>query len=265
MWCRMFEANSSLPLVGRATRAKRGGVGVTPAETKGANPHPARLAPSRPPRKGEGAILLLLLLLATPATAAKVKPLPPSLPVPVAAPAAPTGSLFNPASYTGLVTDRRARRVGDLITIRLTERTTASKSASAGSSRDSDTAIRLPQFFPFTRVPPGATEAGSSQGFSGNGSAAQNNELFGEMTVTVAEVLPGGVLRVAGDKRLMLNRGEEHLQLTGLVREDDLGADNSVASTRVADANIRFGGTGQVADNSRQGWLARLISKFVPF
>ena len=208
---------------------------------------------------------MLAFLFTSPAHAAKVKPIPPALPAPVAAPAAPTGSLFNPASYTPLTADRRARRVGDLITIRLAERTTASKSASAGSNRESDTALRLPQFFPFSRVAPGATQAGSTQGFTGSGSAEQNNELFGEMTVTVAEVLPGGVLRVAGEKRLMLNRGEEHLQLTGLVRVDDLNADNSVESTRVANAHIRFGGSGQVADNSRQGWLARLIAKFVPF
>ncbi|WP_439545764.1 flagellar basal body L-ring protein FlgH [Sandarakinorhabdus sp.] len=207
----------------------------------------------------------MLLLVAAPAQAAKVKPMPPALPAPPPVVAVATGSLFDPASFTGLVTDRRARRVGDLITIRLTERTTASKSASAGSNRESDTGIRLPQFFPFTRVPPGATQMGSSQGFTGGGSAEQNNELFGRITVTVAEVLPGGVLRVAGEKRLALNRGEEHLQISGLVRIDDLGADNSVESTRVADAHISFGGTGQVADNSRQGWLARFFTKILPF
>lgn len=228
MWCRMFEAGAALP------RARR-------------------------------ALSLLLVLLAAPAWAAKVKTMPPALAIPIPVPATPTGSLFNPARFTGLVNDRRAQRVGDLITIRLTERTTASKSASAGSDRAGDSAVRLPQFFPFSRIAPGATQAGSSQSFSGSGSAEQNNELFGEITVTVAEVLPGGVLRVSGEKRLALNRGEEHLQLTGLVRIDDLGADNSVESTRVADAHIRFGGTGQVADNSRQGWLARLLAKFVPF
>lgn len=209
---------------------------------------------------------LALLLLTAPALAGpKLRPLPPALPVAPPAPAAPTGSLFNPASFAPLTGDRRARRVGDLITIRLVERTRASKSASADSSRDGDTELRLPQFFPFNRVSPEATRAGSTQGFTGSGSAEQNNELFGELTVTVAEVLPGGVLRIAGEKRLMLNRGEEHLQLTGLVRVDDLGFDNVVPSTRVADARIRFGGTGQVADNSRQGWLARFFAKVVPF
>lgn len=207
---------------------------------------------------------LLLLLMAMPAQAARLRPLPPALPAAAPPPAAPTGSLFDAQFFSGLVTDRRARRVGDLITIRLVERTRAAKSASAGSNRDSDNRFGLPQIFPFTRIPEQALQGGAGQEFTGSGTAAQNNELFGELTVTVAEVLPGGVLRVAGEKRLMLNRGEEHLQLTGLVRVDDLGFDNSVPSTRVADARIRFGGTGQVADNSRQGWLARFFAKISP-
>lgn len=203
---------------------------------------------------------LALLLLA-----ARVAVITPTLPPAIPPAEPPTGSLFSPHQFVGLVTDRRARRVGDLVTIRLVERTTASKSASADSARESDTDFRLPQFFPFSRVPQAALQAGSNQGFSGAGSAEQRNELNGAITVTVAEVLPGGVLRIAGEKRLMLNRGEEHLQLTGYIRAEDLDFDNSVPSTRVADARIRFGGTGQVANNSRQGWLARFFAKISPF
>ncbi len=188
--------------------------------------------------------------------------LPP--PPPVIAAAQASGSLYNPATFVGLAADRRARRVGDLITIRLVERTQARKSATADSNRDGNTDIRLPQAPPFSYVPPGLLQGGSTQGFKGSGAAAQDNQLFGEITVTVAEVLPGGVLRIAGEKRTTLNRGEEQLQLTGLVRTDDLGADNSVPSTRVADARFRYSGTGQVADQSRQGWLARFFGKVVP-
>ncbi len=197
--------------------------------------------------------------------AARVAVITPTLPPALPPPEPPTGSLYNPHNFHPLLGDRRARRVGDLVTIRLVERTTASKSASAESSRESDNSFRLPQVFPLSRIPAQALGGGSNQGFSGSGSAEQSNELFGELTVTVAEVLPGGVLRVAGEKRLMLNRGEEHLQLTGYIRADDLGFDNSVPSTRVADARIRFGGTGQVADNSRQGWLARFFARIMPF
>jgi flagellar L-ring protein precursor FlgH len=192
------------------------------------------------------------------------EPAPPLTPPPPLPPATVTGSLFHPSRYVGLVADRRASRVGDLVTIRLVERTQATKSSSAGSTRDSDNEIRLPDAKPFSFIPPGLLQGGSSQQFSGSGTAAQNNQLFGDLTVTVAEVLPGGVLRVAGEKRLTLNRGEEQVQLTGLIRIDDLGPDNSVPSTRVADARIRYAGTGQIADQSKQGWLARFFTKVSP-
>ena len=186
-------------------------------------------------------------------------PLPPP-----AAPPPTTGSLYNPASYTSLAGDRRARRVGDLVTIMLVERTQARKSATADAARDSKTAITLPDAPPFSYVPPGLMAGGTKQSFKGAGTAAQDNQLSGELTVTVAQVLPGGVLIIAGEKRLTLNRGEEQVQLTGRIRSEDLGPDNSVPSTRVADARIRYSGTGQIADQSRQGWLARFFTKVVP-
>ena len=185
-------------------------------------------------------------------------------PAPVAAPGPPTGSLYSPASFTALAADRRARRVGDLLTIRLVERTTARKSSSADSARDGSTSLTLPDATPFSLIPKGLTSGGSTQSFKGSGTAAQDNLLSGELSVTVARVLPGGVLAVAGEKRLTLNRGEEQVQLTGLVRAEDIGADNSVPSTRVADARIRYSGTGQIADQSRQGWLARFFAKVSP-
>ena len=229
---------------------------------------------SRKTHKGGRAALPLLLLLAAcadegfgsrkPVLATLPPPAPALTPEPPLPATSATGSLFHPSRYTGLAQDRRASRVGDLITIRLVERTQASKASSAGSTRTSDNQITLPDAPPFSFVPPGLLQGGASQNFTGNGTAAQNNQLFGELTVTVAEVLPGGVLRVSGEKRLLLNRGEEQIQLTGLVRILDLAADNSLPSTRVADAHITYAGTGQIADQSRQGWLARFFAKVNP-
>lgn len=230
------------------------------------------LQPSRGPGVMRGMVLfgglgLVVLLLSScadegfgrVATVAATLPSPP-----VAAPTATTGSLYNAATFTGLASDRRARRVGDLLTIHLVERTQARKSATADSSRDGNTALTLPTAPPFSYVPRGLTSGGSTQSFKGSGTAAQDNQLSGDITVTVARVLPGGVLAIAGEKRLTLNRGEEQVQLTGLVRIDDLGPDNSVPSTRVADARIRYSGSGQIADQSRQGWLARFFGKVSP-
>ncbi len=214
------------------------------------------------------ALPLLALALLLPACAdegfGRVPGVAATLPPPASAESVATGSLYNPASFTGLTSDRRARRVGDLLTIRLVERTQARKSATADSNREGNTSVTLPDAPPFSLVPKGLTQGGSIQGFRGSGTAAQDNLLSGEITVTVARVLPGGVLMVAGEKRLTLNRGEEQVQLTGLVRIDDLGPDNSIPSTRVADARIRYSGSGQVADQSRQGWLARFFAKVVP-
>lgn len=213
---------------------------------------------------GAGLVLFLLGGCAdegfgrVPSVAATLPPPPPTTPAPA------TGSLYNTATFTGLASDRRARRVGDLLTIRLVERTQARKSASADSNRDGSTDITLPKSPPFSYVPEGLLSGGSTQVFKGSGTAAQDNQLTGDITVTVARVLPGGVLAVAGEKRLTLNRGEEQVQLTGLVRIDDLGPDNSVPSTRVADARIRYSGSGQIADQSRQGWLARFFAKVTP-
>jgi flagellar L-ring protein FlgH len=174
------------------------------------------------------------------------------------------GGLFRAERYAALVSDNRAHRVGDLLMIRLVERTQARKSATADTSRDSSTNVTLPNIPPFNQVPTGALNGGMTQGFKGSGNAAQDNLLSGEVAVTVAQVLPNGVLLVAGEKRLTLNRGEEQVQLTGLVRVDDIGPDNSVPSNRVADAHIRYGGTGEIAEQSRTGWLARFFAAAAP-
>jgi flagellar L-ring protein precursor FlgH len=191
-------------------------------------------------------------------------PVPPALAVAPPPPRVPTGSLYTQASFAALASDNRARAVGDMLTIRLVERMLARKSASADASRDGKTGIDLPTAPPFSYVPKGLLKGGASQTFKGSGTAAQDNLLSGEISVTVQAVEANGVLRVAGEKRLTLNRGEEQVQLSGLVRPQDIGPDNSVASTRVADARIRYAGTGQVADQSRQGWLARFFSKVMP-
>ncbi len=220
--------------------------------------------PPTPPASGRGAVIALLLALLLPACAdegfGRVKTVAATLPPPPqAAPAAITGSLYNPATFTGLATDRRARRVGDLISIRLVERTSARKSSTADASRDGGLSLSPPSFVGIAKQ-----SATSNQSFKGSGTAAQDNLLSGEISVTVARVLPGGILAVAGEKRLTLNRGEEQIQVSGLIRAEDIAADNSVASTKVADAHIRYSGTGQVADQSKQGWLARFFAKVSP-
>jgi flagellar L-ring protein precursor FlgH len=106
---------------------------------------------------------------------------------------------------------------------------------------------------------------GGQNTFTGKGAATQSNALNGEITVTIAQVYPNGTMMVKGEKALTLNRGDEFIQISGLVRQADIGPDNRIASTRVADAKIIYKGKGEIANASRQGWLQRFFSAISPF
>lgn len=185
-------------------------------------------------------------------------------PVEAVSPRDNQGAIFHAASSQSLFQDYKARRVGDVLTVLLAERTNARKSAGASTAKESSVRLLNPTIAgrPVTRdgVPLLDTEIGGSRAFDGQGDAAQSNLLEGSITVTVAEVLPNGNLRVQGEKWMRINQGQEYIRLRGIVRPVDIRADNSVFSTQVADAQLAYGGTGTVADSSSPGWLTRFFN-----
>ena len=104
------------------------------------------------------------------------------------------------------------------------------------------------------------TSLNNERDFKTRADADQSNSLAGSITVSVTEVLPNGVLRIRGEKWLSLTNGEEYIRLTGLVRPRDIQPDNSVASNRIADARIAYGGTGDFDQANQMGWLARFFN-----
>lgn len=194
-------------------------------------------------------------------------------------PVAPTdnGSIYQSGYEVRLFEDNKARRVGDILTITLQERTQASKSASTETTKSSDVNIANPTLFgasPQFNVP-GIVPLGSNRGnsletgissdtsFAGEGDASQSNSLTGNISVTIADVLPNGNLVVRGEKWLTLNNGEEFIQISGIVRPQDISTGNTVASTQVADARITYSGKGQLADTQRSGWLTRFFNSAI--
>ena len=175
------------------------------------------------------------------------------------------GSLFQSNYAISLYSDQRARRIGDVITIMLQEQTNASKSASTSSTKESELAFaptnilgEAPNFL-------GATLTGD-RSFTGAGDSDQSNSLNGQITVTISDILPNGILEVRGEKWLSLNEGDEFIRVKGLVRPQDIGSDNTVISSKLADARISYGGKGPVADASKHGILSRLFnSPWWPF
>lgn len=196
-------------------------------------------------------------------TAVRLPPLAPVAP-PVAAPA--NGAIFQVAGgYAGLHEGWRARRVGDPLTIVLVERTAASKSSSSKLDSKGNLGLTPPATGPLSLFSTTDASASGTRGFTGTGVADQANSLSGEVSVTVAEVYPNGTMLVQGQKRVTLNRGDEFLQIKGIVRTADVDRDNRVASTRVADAQIAYTGKGDVARAGRQGWLSRFFQIVSPF
>lgn len=181
-----------------------------------------------------------------------------------------SGSIYQAGYGMSLFLDRRARQVGDVITIILQEKTDASKSSSTATGKDSS--ISIPAVTLFGR---GVTHNGqpiltsgvsSEQDFSGQGSSSQSNSLTGSITVTVADVLRNGSLRVRGEKWVTINQGEEFIRIRGIIRPEDISTDNSVPSYKVADARITYSGKGALADANSMGWLSRLFQSVLsPF
>ena len=185
----------------------------------------------------------------------------------IAAPA--SGTVYNSGSFD-LFMDLRARSVGDILTIMLVERTNASKESSTSTAKGTsvDTGFPIIAGRPVTSggTPILNNELQSVNSFDGQAGSSQSNRLDGSITVTVAERLPNGNLLVRGEKLITINQGEEFVRLQGIVRPVDIGPENTVESTKVADATITYSGRGALADANRPGWLGRFFnSPWFPF
>ncbi len=194
----------------------------------------------------------------------------PVMPVPSASRQAYNGAIYQTGAGLSLFTDNKARHVGDVLTIILSENTNASKSANTSTSKESDITLPDPTIFGAPVTINGRSILNNSISteteFDGQGSSTQSNRLSGFITVTVAEVLANGNLVVQGEKWLELNQGKEFVRFRGIVRSSDVQPDNTIDSTKVANAQIFYGGTGALADANAQGWLGRFFnSKVWPF
>lgn len=182
------------------------------------------------------------------------------------APRAADGSIFNVnMGYGGLVEGNRARRVGDPLTILLVERTSTSKTVGTKTDRDGGASITPPTAGPLKFLNPDALKASSQSSFKGNGNTSQTNTLNATVSVTIAEVRPNGTALVRGEKRMLLSQGDEWIQFSGIVRLADIDEDNSVLSSRVADARAEYSGRGSIQRSGREGWLSKFFNMVSPF
>ncbi|CAK0778307.1 flagellar L-ring protein [Gammaproteobacteria bacterium] len=195
----------------------------------------------------------------------------PTLPLASHTPPPRDGAIFHSGYDIVLFEDDRARRIGDILTVQLVEKTDASKKAETKIGKSDEVDISATTLFGRT---PGAgglyswpkNKLSGSSTFDGSGDSSQSNSLSGSISVTVTEVLPNGYLMIRGDKVIGLNQGTEFVRLSGIVRPSDIRSNNTVPSTAIANATISYGGKGATDDANAMGWLGRFfISALFPF
>lgn len=173
------------------------------------------------------------------------------------------GSLFQPDRANDLFSDIKARNVGDIISVNLRENTTANKAANTITRRDSEVSMG-----PLTGLGGNPLLGGNSleldveseSQFQGDAQSNQSNNLLGNISVTVIQVLPNNNLVVRGEKWMTLNNGDEYIRLTGIIRPEDISPTNEILSTKIANARIQYSGTGTFSSAQQQGWLTRFFS-----
>lgn len=176
------------------------------------------------------------------------------------------GSLYQDTYGMNLFNDRKAHFVGDVITVTLSERTVSRKSSGVNTSKNSGVEFNAGPLLGVNPTFKGnelTTNLEQDRTFNGNADADQSNSLQGNITVTVAEVLPNGNLIVRGEKWITLNRGDEFIRISGIVRPEDIAPNNTILSTRLANAKISYSGTGELAATQRMGWLSRFFNSAI--
>ncbi len=177
------------------------------------------------------------------------------------------GAIYQTVQARPLFEDRRARRIGDTITINLVERNTAQKSANANATRNGNMSAGIG---PINRLPLSGLnglelEADAESDFNGKGAAAANNVFNGTITVTVIDVYPNGNLLVSGEKMVAINQGNEFIRFSGVINPNNVTTANTVQSTQVADARIEYRGSGFIDESNTMGWLQRFFVAIMPF
>lgn len=213
--------------------------------------------------------IVLLALFATAISGCAYMPQPresfePPDPISVTHAPPTDGAIYRANTDVRLFEDLKASRVGDILTVRLDEQTNASKASQTSTSKSTEAELANPVALgrPFTyKGDPifGGSLAGENT-FDGSGASSQSNSLVGDITVTVVERLANGNLRIRGEKWVTLNQGREFIQLSGTIRPNDIETDNTLLSTRIANAQITYSSKGVLAAANKMGFVSRFFN-----
>ncbi len=184
------------------------------------------------------------------------------------------GSLW-PGEQHSLYADHKARTVGDVVTITISEKASASKQASTSTDRSSSMTAGIPHLFGLenskwiTEHPEidlnNLVSANFDNKFSGTGTTVRKEDLIASLTAQVVDVYANGNLKIRGGKEVQVNNEVQVIYMTGIIRPADIMANNTVDSKHVLNAKISYTGKGAISDKQKPGWLVRALDNIWPF
>lgn len=189
---------------------------------------------------------------------------PPALPVNDPPPPKRNGSIYQAGYEMRLYEDKIARRIGDILTVRLEESTKGEYKAKTNTDKKAKLDYPVPTLFGQI-VPALGVETNTQQIFDATGQSDQSDKLSGTMSVTVIKMLPNNDMVVQGETWLTINQGQKYIQLTGIVRPQDIEPDNVISSNRIAAAKITYGARGQAGYATSGGIATKLFNRFYPY
>jgi flagellar L-ring protein precursor FlgH len=214
-------------------------------------------------------------------------PAPPSVPTaaPEPSPAYQENSLWQSGGgLDGLFQDTKARRVGDIVTVKIEESSKATNKANTKTGRDSSLSAGVEAFFgiedwwknnvlrragsDMPKVNPfgsATAKGGMKSDFEGDGSTTRSGDLTAFITCRVTEVMPNGNLRIVGTREVLVNHENQVIVLSGIIRPRDITGVNVIKSTFISDAKIAYSGSGIIDDRQRPGWMANFLNTVWPF
>jgi flagellar L-ring protein precursor FlgH len=179
------------------------------------------------------------------------------------APAPTSGAIYQAASYRPMFEDRRARHIGDTLTIAIVEKTSAVKAGASSGNKSGSVSFAAPGLLQ-NRL--GASVAANSANkFADGDNQSASNTFTGTIGVTVTEVLPNGNLIVAGEKQVAMNKGVEFIRFSGMINPDTIQTGNTVSSTQVADARVEYRTNSQIDRAEMTAMASRFFQSLLPF
>jgi len=177
------------------------------------------------------------------------------------------------SEFGSLFVSQKAHHVGDIVTIRIVESSSATNQATTSTGRNSSLSIETPSFFGAESEVPqewlfnplGELSAGFGSGFDGEGSTNRSGDLTAYITAKVTAVLPNGNLEILGTREVAINNEKQFIHLSGIIRNRDISTDNVILSNYIADAKIEYSCKGIIDDRQKPGWLSNLFNTLWPF